>query len=170
MIERPQTESAAPAKQGVGPEWEMIYLLPGKLYASNRPAAITTILGSCVAVCLWDSIKGVGGMNHYLLPDQIGLEQPGRFGDVAVKLLVEKVLGLGALKRNLQSKLFGGACLLNPTRSRHGETHLGMKNVNIAKKLLNQAGIPVILEEVGGSSGRKLIFHSMDGSAWVKLL
>jgi chemotaxis protein CheD len=166
-MERP----VQPREHGAAPEWELVYLLPGKLYASDRPAAITTILGSCVAVCLWDPIRGVGGMNHYLLPHQIGLEPgSGRFGDVAVKLLLEKVLDLGALKRNLQAKLFGGACVLNAMRSRQDKTHLGAKNVDVARKLLSEAGIPVILEEVGGRAGRKLVFHPVDGSAWVKLL
>lgn len=153
------------------PEWESVYLLPGKLYASDRPSVITTLLGSCVAVCLWDPSTGVGGINHYLLPNQIGLERESvRFGDVAVPLLIRKLLNLGAVKGNLEAKLFGGACVLDAMKSRVQSDHLGTKNVAVARKVLSEAGIPVVLEDIGGSSGRKLIFHSSNGSAWVKKL
>src|SRR5260370_577160 len=81
-----------------------VYLHPGQMFASTEPCVVTTILGSCVAICLWDPSTGVGGANHYLLPYQVREGQSSaRFGNVAVRGLIEKVLALGAVTRNLQA-------------------------------------------------------------------
>jgi len=146
-----------------------VYLLPGQLFASSEPSTVTTILGSCVAVCVWDPVLKIGGVNHYLLPYWVGNgHSSGRFGNVAIKLLIDKLLAFGSKKRNLQAKLFGGACVLEAMRDR--EDHLGMKNIRVARKLLEEEGIPVISDDVGGSHGRKLIFHTDAGSALVRHL
>jgi chemotaxis protein CheD len=111
----------------------------------------------------------MGGANHYLLPYWAGNGHSSpRFGNVAVQRLIEKLLALGSRKQNLQAKLFGGACVIEAFRDR--ETHLGMKNVQMARKLLENGGIPVTAEDVGGRRGRKLIFHVHDGTAWVRQL
>ena len=146
-----------------------VYLHPGQLHASADPCTITTILGSCVAVCLFDRARGVGGANHYLLPYHAGHDQASpRFGNVAVQSLLARVLALGASRRDLEAKLFGGACVLEAFRT--GDSHLGAKNVDAARALLRAEGIPVRAEDVGGSRGRKLVFHVDDGSALVKML
>jgi chemotaxis protein CheD len=146
-----------------------IYLHPGKLYASSEPCAVTTILGSCVAVCLWDPVLGIGGINHYLLPHGPGNGQSSeRFGDVAIPSLIGKLLALGSATRGLRAKLFGGACVIDAMRA--SDHNLGAKNVEAACRLLEEEGIPVVGGDVGGPKGRKLIFHSDDGTAWVKLL
>ncbi len=146
-----------------------VYLLPGKVYASQGPSVVTTILGSCVAVCLWDPVKRIGGINHYLLPHGPGNGQSSeRYGDVAIPSLIGKLLALGSGARNLQAKLFGGACVLDAMRA--SDHNLGAKNVEVACQLLEEAGIPVVGGDVGGPKGRKVIFHSDDGTAWVKLL
>ena len=105
-----------------------VYLQPGQLYASAQPSAVTTVLGSCVAVCLWDPIEAVGGMNHYLLPFFAGAGQGSpRFGNFAMTELVDRLVALGASKGRLQAKVFGGACVLEAFQARQG--HLGEKNV-----------------------------------------
>ncbi len=152
-----------------GSERSKVYLHPGQLFASSEPCVVTTILGSCVAVCVWDCVQRIGGINHYLLPFWVGNGQASpRFGNVAVQRLIEKLLALRSQKQNLQAKLFGGACVLEAFRGR--ENHLGMKNVEVARKLLEVEGVPVIGEDVGGRQGRKLIFHTDEGTALVKLL
>lgn len=146
-----------------------VYLHPGQIFASTEPCVVTTILGSCVAVCLWDPSTGVGGANHYLLPYEAKEGQASaRFGNVAVRGLIDKLLALGAVRRNLQAKIFGGACVLEAFRSR--DTHLGMTNIQVARKLMSDEGISITAEDVGGSHARKLRFHTEDGSAWVKSL
>ena len=146
-----------------------IYLHPGELFASAERSAVSTILGSCVAVCLWDPIAKIGGINHYLLPLWTGQGPVSpRFGNVAVQELLNKLLELGSQKLRLQAKLFGGACVIEAFRQR--ESHLGTKNVQTAEELLEQEGIPLVGRDVGGCRGRKLIFHTDNGTAWVRQL
>lgn len=146
-----------------------VYLHPGKLYLSADPCTVTTILGSCVAICLWDPVAGVGGVNHYLLPYWVESEQAStRFGNIAIRSLIDGVIGLGADPKRLQAKVFGGACVLTALQASSG--HLGDQNVEVARKLLGDEGIKIIGGDVGGRRGRKLLFNVDDGEAWVKLL
>ena len=146
-----------------------VYLQPGQLYAAAQPSAVTTVLGSCVAICLWDPLTSVGGMNHYLLPFFAGAGNGSpRFGNVAMAQLLDRLQALGASRSRLQAKVFGGACVLEAFQAREG--HLGEKNAGVAFKLLDELGIPVVSRDVGGRSGRKLIFHTDLGNAWVAKL
>jgi chemotaxis protein CheD len=146
-----------------------VYLHPGQLFASAECAAVTTILGSCVAVCLFDPITKVGGVNHFLLPLWVGEGAVSpKFGNVAIEKLIARLLALGSQSQRLQAKLFGGACVMEAFRSR--ESHLGTKNVEVAQALLKQKGIHLVGHDIGGSRGRKLIFHTDTGTAWVKEL
>jgi chemotaxis protein CheD len=146
-----------------------VYLQPGQLYASAQPSAVTTILGSCVAICLWDPVAAIGGMNHYLLPFFAGAGKGSpRFGNVAMSQLVDRLLAAGAARGRLQAKVFGGACVLEAFQARKG--HLGEKNAGVAFRLLEGLAIPVVSRDVGGRTGRKLIFHTDLGNAWVAKL
>jgi chemotaxis protein CheD len=143
------------------------YLHAGQLAVASSPTAITTILGSCVAVCLWDPVAGVGGVNHYLLPHHVERERSARFGSFAVPALVDAVVRAGARRGALQAKVFGGASVIVAFR---GTRNLGEENAVLAFRLLEEAGIPVLERDVGGTRGRKLVFHSDDGAAWVRPL
>lgn len=146
-----------------------VYLHPGQLFVATERVTVTTILGSCVAVCLWDAELEIGGINHYLLPTGLRTAATGlRYGNVAIALLLEKLARAGTSPASLRAKLFGGACVLDAMRGK--ENHLGDKNVEIARKALTEAGVPVVASDVGGGRGRKLIFYPHDGSALVKLL
>ena len=146
-----------------------VYLHPGQLHVTAEPTVVTTILGSCVAVCLFDPITGIGGINHYLLPTGVKTAATGmRYGNVAIEYLLEKLANAGAQRGQLRAKLFGGACVLDAMRGKGN--HLGAKNVDIAWRAMGDAGIPVLASDVGGARGRKLIFQTNDGSAQVKLL
>jgi chemotaxis protein CheD len=146
-----------------------VYLHAGQLVAFREPRAISTVLGSCVAVCLWDAGAGVGGMNHYVLPHRAGaLETSPRFGNVAMGGLLDELVRLGARFARLQAKVFGGASVLGSARV--GGTSLGADNVELARSLLAAAGIPVVAEDTGGERGRRLIFQTDDGLAFVKRL
>ena len=141
-----------------------VYLAPGRLYASAEPVQVTTILGSCVAVCLWDAQQRVGGINHYLLPE--GVPASPRFGASAIPLLIEEVLALGARRSRLRAKVFGGACVLEAFRHHP----LGQRNVEVARERLSAAQVPVVGEDVGGDHGRKVVFDVQTGSAWVRAI
>lgn len=145
------------------------YLHPGRLLVSLDSAAVTTILGSCVAVCLWDERQAIGGMNHYLLPDGEGEGAAAeRFAPAASSRLLEQLLDLGARKENVKAKVFGGACVLEAFRDSGND--LGTKNIEAARHFLDVESIPIVAEDVGGQLGRKLVFHTQDGSAWVRKL
>jgi chemotaxis protein CheD len=143
------------------------YLHAGQLAVASEPTAIATVLGSCVAVCLWDPGSRVGGVNHFLLPHHVERERSPRFGNVAVPQLVDAVVRAGASRAGLVAKVFGGACVLGSIR--HAR-RLGEENAALALHLLEEARIPVLDRDVGGERGRKLIFVSDEGTAWVKLL
>ncbi len=154
-----------PADSGSG-GLTRVYLAPGRLYASAEDVQVTTILGSCVAVCLWDAQAQVGGMNHFLLPS--GSAPSPRFGDTAMPLLITRVLELGGRRSRLLAKVFGGACVLEAFRAESGS--LGTLNVEVARERLREAAIPVVGEDVGGLLGRKLVFRVRTGGAWVRAI
>jgi chemotaxis protein CheD len=146
-----------------------VYLHPGQLFASVQISAVTTILGSCVSLCLWDPGTKIGGINHYLLPFWVGDDMASpRFGTVAIETLIEKVISLGAHKTRLQAKIFGGACVIEAFRER--KDHIGIVNARLAENLLRVHGIPVVEQDLAGRRGRKLIFYTDDGTSWVKYL
>ena len=148
---------------------EVAYLHAGHIYVSRVPCRVTTILGSCVAVGLWDPVTRVGGLNHFLLPHwtENGLSSP-RFGSVAVRKLIDALVEAGGRKKQFKAKLFGGACVLQAFQ--RGGGHLGKRNVQVAREVLLEEGIPVCAEDVEGERGRKLIFQTHDGTAWVRSL
>ena len=150
-------------------ETEMVYLHPGRMFAAAHRCAITTVLGSCVSVCLYDTETGVGGANHYLLPHPgARTHEPLRFGASAIRALIDSVVSLGARRSRLTAKVFGGAHVL---KAMTGERwHLGAANVEVARSVLSVERIPVHDMNVGGLRGRKLQFTTGDGAAWVKEL
>lgn len=145
-----------------------VYLYAGQVFSSAAPALVTTVLGSCVAVCLTDRAAGVGGVNHFSLPHPAGAASSARFGSVAVPRLIEEVLAAGAQRGRLEAKVFGGACLL-PESAARGD-HLGAQNVRLAFRLLWNEGIAVLAEDVEGRQGRRVLYHTSSGVAWVRRL
>lgn len=146
------------------------YLHPGELWVSAESCEITTILGSCVAACIFDAGAGVGGMTHHLLPHGVAeAGRLGRFGNLAVPELVRRLVALGARPEALRAKLFGGACVLQAFAGT-GDGHLGAQNVAAAREALVALGIPVLAEDVGGRTGRRLLFNTAEGIAHVRRL
>lgn len=146
-------------------ERQRAYLLPGQLHVSADPCQIRTILGSCVAICLWDSHQHVGGMNHFLLPaSSKGHPATTRFADVATKTLLDKLRALGCRVPYLQAKIFGGSSMFQK-QDRTAAT-LGTQNVTAALELMSNAGISVVVQETGGTHGRKIMLNTDDGIVW----
>ncbi|HEV8411047.1 MAG TPA: chemotaxis protein CheD [Gemmatimonadaceae bacterium] len=138
-----------------------VYLHPGEFAASAEPCTITTILGSCVGVCLFDPAARIGGLNHFLLPLAPAHEKSPRFGDVALARLIESVECLGAQRHRLVAKVIGGACVLDAYRG--GAGHIGRQNVRSALQSLMEHQIVVTTIEVGGDRARKLRFRPDTG-------
>jgi chemotaxis protein CheD len=120
-----------------------------------------------VAVCLYDPVARVGGVNHFLLPHHVERERSARFGSVAVPQLVDAVVRAGATRSSLVAKVFGGASVIAGAPNAR---RLGDENAALALRLLEEARIPVLDHDVGGPRGRKLVFVTDVGTAWVRAL
>jgi chemotaxis protein CheD len=140
------------------------YLHPGEWLAAREPTAVTTILASCVAVCLWDPEMRIGGLNHFLLPTGTrNAAQPARYGNLAIPKLVADLEALGCYRKRLMAKVFGGSCR---TEAAAG-SDLGARNVAMADEELADLDIPIVARDTGGPRARKLILHSDDFGVWV---
>lgn len=139
-----------------------VYLHPGQIYAARHAALVSTVLGSCIAVCLWEPVARVGGVNHFLLPKGKG----PRYGNEAMQQLLDEMTARGAHAERLVAKVFGGASVLAAFNGA-GKT-IGVQNVEAAKHFLGARSIPVRAEQNGGRRGRKLLFHTGTGHAYVK--
>ncbi|MCX8085001.1 MAG: chemotaxis protein CheD [Calditerrivibrio sp.] len=137
------------------------FLLPGTIFVSKDQAEITTILGSCVAICLWDPVSRIGGMNHYLLPlwNGEGIPTP-KYGNVAIPKLIQKMLEMGANAQSLQAKVFGGAAVLETVGQRSSILNVGQRNIEIAFEELEKNRIKIVSYDVGGELGRKIIMFT----------
>jgi chemotaxis protein CheD len=146
---------------------EAIFLPPGAICCPARPVVVSTILGSCVAVCLWDKYKRIGGMNHFLLP-RCGHATPSpRYGDIAFIELLAAMEHLGCEAVHLRAKVFGGAAVL-PFGARAAT--VGTQNVDVALEALRLHSIPVIARRTGGQYGLFLRFQTEMGSVLVREL
>ena len=137
------------------------FLYPGAIFASTEPYYITTILGSCVAVCLYDSVMKIGGMNHFMLPlwNGQGLASP-RYGNIAIKKIIEKMESLGSSRSDMKAKVFGGAEII---ATNINQFMIGERNINIAKDILKDENISIVGSSLAGKLGRKIIFDTYTG-------
>ncbi len=137
------------------------FLYPGAIYVSPEPTLVTTILGSCVAICLYDPVLQIGGMNHYMLPlwNGQGLASP-RYGNIAIEKLIANLEALGSQKENMKAKVFGGAEIIATSNN---QFMIGERNILIAKEILREENIPIISSSTGGKFGRKLLFNTETG-------
>jgi chemotaxis protein CheD len=140
------------------------YLKPGFLFLTREPTVIYTVLGSCVAVCLWDRQKRIGAMNHFLYPRTADPAQATtRYGNVAVLTLIRLMLAEVGGQKSLEGQIFGGGT----QGSSRPEEDIGSQNVQVARKILLQQRIPITSEDVGGGKGRKLIYNTGTNEAVV---
>jgi chemotaxis protein CheD len=144
------------------------FLYPSTIFASDQPTRIQTILGSCVSVCLFDCHLGIGAMNHFMLPWWNGQGMPSpKYGDVAIKRLIEKMNSLGCINGNIVAKVFGGA---DQHALGQGSYNIGARNIVIAETILDQERINIIARSTGGNTGRKILFHTSTNKVLVKSL
>lgn len=166
---------AAPASSGnyAAAPANSHFLHAGQVFVSAEKKTIVLILGSCVGVCIWDAVKAIGGATHYLLPswDGNGVASP-RYGNVAISILVQKLIEAGASRGQLQAKVFGGGCLFDSMResNTHKEQHLGSRNVDVAIEVLAKAQIPVVSTVVGVDRGQRIVFRTDTGDAEIRVL
>ncbi len=143
----------------------LVKVLPGEYFVYGEDVAVSTTLGSCVAACLHDPGTGVGGMNHFMLPDGPA-DAGGRFGVFAMELLINELLKLGARRGQLQAKIFGGGQVM---RSLAG-TQIGERNVAFVRSFLAQEGIPLVGSDVLGVWPRRVCQLPRSGQVLCKRL
>lgn len=144
------------------------FLYPSTLFASREPYIVNTILGSCVAVCLYDTVWKFGGINHYMLPfwNGQGLASP-KFGNIAINKLLEKMQSMGSSQKNLVAKVFGGGNILEASTT---QFMIGDRNITVAKDMLKELKIQIISQSVGGTLGRKIQFNIETGEVKQRMI
>ncbi len=143
------------------------YLIEGTIFLSAEEYFITTVLGSCVSLCLWDPELKIGGMNHYVFDfwNGVGLPTP-KYGNIAIPTLIRKMQMYGCKKNNLKAKIFGGSDMLS--MHTNGNRSPGVNNIILAEEILKEENIPIIAYDVGGKYGRKIKFNTATGIVLVK--
>lgn len=138
------------------------------MFYSREPYLVNTILGSCVAICLYDTVLQIGGINHYMLPfwNGTGLASP-KYGNIANEKLITQMLQLGSKKANLLAKVFGGAEVLNMGNN---SFNIGKRNIEIAISTLNDHNIRIMASNTGGNLGRKLQFNTQAGTVMMQTI
>ncbi len=137
-----------------------VYIAQGEQAVGASPdVVITTTLGSCVAVCLWDPRRLLGGMNHILLPDSGDWSRLSNFGGSAMDRLVNALLKEGAKREDLRAKVFGGAAMIA------GLSDIGARNAAFVRDYLGREGIPCDAESTGGTRARQVKFWPHEGKA-----
>lgn len=137
------------------------YLQPGFIFVSQEPHNIHTVLGSCISVCLWDNVNMFGGMNHFIYSSCNSDERNGRYGEVSLPHMLQLMLDMGSKKTNLRAHLIGGA------RNAHLYSLVGDENIVLAEKWLKKSRIPIVVKDVGGEHGRKIVFHNQSGEVYI---
>ena len=147
-------------------------LLPAEYRVTDQPIALVTLLGSCVAACLYDPAVGVGGMNHFMLPDSepasMAAKSDGsaRYGAHAMELLINDLLKRGARRSRLLAKVFGGGNVLSGFHT----DPIGTRNARFVLKYLAAERIPVMAQDLGDIHPRKVCFFARTGRTLVKRL
>ena len=145
---------------------EAIKLLPADYRVTDRPIALVTLLGSCVAACLYDPMLQVGGMNHFMLPGGEAESVSSRYGAHAMELLINDLLKRGARRARLQAKVFGGGNVLSGFYS----DPIGTRNARFVLEYLGAENIPVRAQDLGDVHARKVGFFPQTGRTLVKRL
>ncbi len=142
-------------------------ILPGEYLAQSRELVISTVLGSCVAACLFDRGSGVFGMNHFMLPGGSG--QAGksmRYGAYAMEVLINEMFKLGAHRKRLEAKVVGGGAVLQDMKM----LNIGERNAAFVVDYLKTEGIPILSSDLEGRHARKIYLYGATGRVRVRTL
>jgi chemotaxis protein CheD len=151
-----------------------VKILPGEYYVTRNDEAVATVLGSCVSACVRDPDRNLGGMNHFMLPEDatvgpnnwldpaVGLAT--RYGSYAMESLINDLLKLGASRERLEIKLFGGGRILS------GMTDVGGRNVEFVRNYMQIEGYRVSAEDLGGQQPRKVVYFPASGRVRMRKL
>ena len=168
-----------------------VTLLPGDFFACKGEQILITVLGSCIAVCLYETELKIGGMNHFILPQAASDElsnkkvnnneallftyqhsKAARYGNTAMELLINEIIKLGGHRKNLIAKLFGGSSMNNTANNtlRNSSINIGQKNIDFIYDYLAIENIPVVSKDLGGYQARKVYFVATKNEVYVKTI
>jgi chemotaxis protein CheD len=175
---RPMQPPASSGFEHVNRYWDDVHqvwaakILPGEFYVSTHGEMVVTVLGSCIAACIRDRVRGIGGMNHFMLPEQneyssdVWGGNPGtaasRYGNWAMEFLINEILKRGGRRENLEAKLFGGGQMIASM------TDIGQRNILFAYNYLANEGLKVIASDVGDIYARKVLYFPDTGAVKVR--
>jgi chemotaxis protein methyltransferase CheR len=160
--------STAPSVHSVIGNEKRFPIIVGEVHASDEPVWVSTLLGSCVAACLYDDVAHIGGMNHFMLPNSLHNSTDGAsLGIHAMELLINEIMKRGGDRRRLKAKLFGGGAVVRSSDSRW---NVGDQNIEFAQNFLKAERIPLISSHTGGDRGMHVYFHTQSAKALVRLL
>lgn len=147
-------------------QYDAVKVLPGEYFVSNEDLVIMTVLGSCIAACIWDNKSRIGGMNHFMLPDGDGVDSSGRYGSYAMEILINEMIKMGARRETMQAKVFGGGAVMAGFTT----MNVGERNTKFVLDYLATERIPVMSQDVLDIHPRKVCFFPVTGKALVKRL
>jgi chemotaxis protein CheD len=151
---------------------EAAKISPGEYYFTDKDMVIVTVLGSCVSACIRDTVIGIGGMNHFMLPDSASADKDSpvsesmRYGTYAMEVLINQLLRNGARRENLEAKIFGGGNVLKSFTT----INVGDRNAIFVRKFLKEEGIRVTSEDLLDIYPRKVYYFPKTGRVLVKKL
>ncbi|MBL8253080.1 MAG: chemoreceptor glutamine deamidase CheD [Candidatus Competibacter sp.] len=153
---------------------EVVRILAGEYYVTHCQEMITTVLGSCISVCVRDKVVNIGGMNHFMLPDENrdssgnprhrGLSADAAYGSYAMERLINCIFKYGGRRENLEVKIFGGGRIMG------GMSDIGLQNITFVRSYLRTEGLNVAAEDVGGDLPRRMAYLPASGKVLVKRL
>lgn len=149
-------------------QMDAVKLLPSEYFVTAKPMVLTTVLGSCVSACIRDSAAGIGGMNHFMLPGDGMYDRQGgglRYGEQAMRTLVEEICRRGGRRDRMEAKVFGGGRVIAGMASRIGEA-----NALFAMTWLEREGIRVLAQDLNGEQARRVHYLPASGQVRVRRL
>ena len=152
-----------------------VKILPGEYYVTRGDEAISTVLGSCISACVRDPVRNIGGMNHFMLPQDASTGGPNnwldpaiglatRYGSHAMESLINDLLKLGATRERLEIKVFGGGRVLS------GMTDVGARNIAFIHSFIELEGYTIAAQDVGGTQPRKVVYFPSSGRVKMRRL
>ena len=154
-----------------------VIIEPGEYFSCSNATVISTLLGSCVAACLYDPVRRIVGMNHFMLSNPrysknlpIYASEAGRYGINAMELLINDMMRKGADRRSLRAKVFGGASIFKSDESRDNFMCVGQVNIRFIREFLEDEKIPLEAEDLGGAFGRVIHFSNGDFAVYRRII
>lgn len=148
---------------------KQIFLLPGQWAVPHEPSELTTILGPCVALCLFDRVRSIGGMNHFLLAvGGVSGRERSRYGDTSCEDLVQCFFASGSRPADLEARIVGGANVGKLVVAEGAS--LGERNAEMARLIMRRHDITIGFEDTGGPNARRLRYRTGVGILEVKTI